>query len=178
MLVARATSERPAELWQVGLLAFALPDGIVGKGDESLPREVGSQGLPFGFALLRVAHGYQHPRIPSGFVGPVQVAGDMEARQALEEDFLDGVAVARNLSGPAGAERSGVSRKTAQDLQQFPPHELFPPLRPGFVADLGDGAFPPVKLLLGDTVQPEEKRIGRRRCRLAGQQGHQGEPSR
>ena len=94
MLVPAASGKRPAQLRQIRLLALALPDRVVGERDVSLRRQVRGDNLRFGFAFLRVARWYEERRVASGYVGPIEVAGDVEAGEAFEDDLLDGMCVA------------------------------------------------------------------------------------
>ena len=101
MLVAAASRERPAQLRQIRLLALALPDRVVGERDESLRRQVRGDNLRFGFAFLRVARWHEDRRVASGCVRSVEVAGDVEAGEAFEDDLLDRVRVALKAAGDA-----------------------------------------------------------------------------
>ena len=106
MLVAAASRESTAQLRQIRLLALALPDRVVGERDESLCRQVRGHNLSFGFAFLRVPRRHKDRRIASGHVRFVEIAGDVEAGEAFEDDLLDCVRFAFQAASDARIERS------------------------------------------------------------------------
>src|SRR5206468_152187 len=108
MLVAAASRERPAQLRQIRLLALALPDRVVGERDVSLRRQVRGDNLRFGLAFLRVARWYEDRGVASGYVRSVEIAGDVEAWEAFEDDLLDRVRFALKAAGDARIERAAV----------------------------------------------------------------------
>src|SRR5207247_6996119 len=136
-------------------------DRVVGERDISLGRQVRGDNLRFGFAFLRVAGWYEDRRVASGYVRSVEVAGDVKAGEAFEDDLLDGVRVALKPSGDGRIERAAVRWQTPDELGQLGAHHRLAAVRIGLCADCGDRALAVVKLLLRDAVEPGEKRIGR-----------------
>ena len=161
MLVAAASRERPAQLRQIRLFALALPDRVIGERDESLGRQVRGDNLRFGLAFLRVARWHEDRRVASGYVWPVEVGGDVEAREAFEDDLFDRMRIALKAAGDARIERAAVRWQPPDELGQLGAHHRLAAVRIGLCADCGDRALAVVKLLLRDAVEPGEKRIGR-----------------
>ena len=113
--------------------------------------------------------GTRTPGYFPGLVGPVKVARYINTGQALKEDLLDRIAIAYDLPGTARVQRAVIGGKTAQKFEQLCLHEFSAPVCCRFVANRGDRTFPLVKLALRNSVEPEQKLVGLRRCRLGGQ---------
>ena len=122
-------------------------------------RQVGGGSLRLGLPLLCVARLKQNGGVTARLVGPVKIAGDIEIRQALEQHFLDGVAVRLDLTRDLGIQRPVVVGQTAQDFQQGFANLLFPALRLGNRVDLVDSPLPLLELPLRDLVHPAEKGV-------------------
>ena len=83
----------------------------------------------------------QDSRIAARLVGPVEIGGDVEARQTFEDHLLDGVAFGLDAAGDCGIQRTVVLGQAADEREERLAHELFPAFGIGDSADFGDGIF-------------------------------------
>ena len=143
----------------VGLLPFALADRIESQHHEALQRQVGGEPLPLGLAFLRVACLQKNAGITAGLDGQVQIGGDVEAGQALENHLLDGVVPGLDAAGNSGIERAVVAGQAADQLQKSLASGLRPALGFGCRVNAGNEAFPVLQLRLGKLVHPAEQGV-------------------
>jgi hypothetical protein len=71
-----------------GLHAFPQTDRIIRKRDEAFYREIRCHPVVLGLTKRRVAGGHEHCRMPSRSIRAIEIGGDVEFWQALEDDFL------------------------------------------------------------------------------------------
>ena len=91
--------------------------GIEGQRHETFQRQIGGELLRLRFPLLRMAGLQKHGGIATRLVGPVKVGGYIEARQTLENYFLDGVVLSLDTTRNSGIQRAIVVGQTADQRQ-------------------------------------------------------------
>src|SRR5450759_4835585 len=99
----------------------------------------------------------KHPGIPPRLVGPVEIGGDIEVWQTLENHFLDRIVLTLYTAANSGIQRTAVIGQTADQRQKGLADRLLPALRAVDIVNFGNGVFPPLQLLLRDLVHPPEK---------------------
>ena len=149
----------PVDAPVVGLLSFALAHRIESQHDKALQSQVGRESLAFRLPFLCVAGLQKDSGIAAGLVGPVEIGGDVEPRQALEDHLLDDVALGLNAAGDFGIQRAAVVGQTAEQRQHRLADRLFPALGIGDIVDIGNGGFPPLELLLRDLIHPPQEGV-------------------
>ena len=125
----------------IGLLSFALPHWIECQNHETFQSQVGGESLRLRLSLLRVAGLQENGGIAAGLIGPVNIRGDKEARQALENHFLDGVGLSLDAAGDSWIQRTVVIRQTAQNSEEPFADPLLPPFRVGHGANFAHSAL-------------------------------------
>ena len=71
------------QLPAIGLFSLALPDGIKAQHDEPFHGQIGRDSLVLGFPFLGMAGLQKHGRVTAWAVRPIEIGGNVKARQTL-----------------------------------------------------------------------------------------------
>ena len=104
-----------------------------------------------------MAERQQYSRIFARLAGPIQVGRHQQARQALEDDFLDDVTGPLDAAGDPRIQRTAVIGESADQLKNLGPDLGLAALCILDVAHGADSFCPGIELFLGDPIHPVEE---------------------
>ena len=119
---------------------------------------------------------WSRTRITAGLRRAINVSGNEEARQTLEQHLLDGVAFSVDAAGDARVQGSVVIRQATENVEESLANPLLAALRFRDRVNCCNGSLALIELSLRDLVHPVKKGI--RRVLLGGsEQGADSNPT-